>query len=119
MMTDVAGPQSERTIPRTNFGSTTAIWPAQFDVAQDYQQNCHRDKADPIPSSKGASQACKSPGDGAPELEVTPAMLEAGIEALWSHDREAGISREIVRDVFLAMDRARSSPKSASSWLEQ
>ena len=53
-------------------------------------------------------------GAGAPE--ITPAMVEAGIEALWSHDPDDR-SREIVRAVFIAMRAAEGSRTGEASWL--
>jgi len=48
---------------------------------------------------------------GAPEIEVTPAMIDAGADALWrscaiEHPCEA--DREIVRSIFTAMLSASS-----------
>src|SRR5258708_7224932 len=67
-----------------------------------------------------ASQAVPRPGAGAPgDVEVTPAMLEAGIEAVWAHDLEHDLSREIVSHVFQAMARAGNGPSREASWLEE
>jgi hypothetical protein len=57
-----------------------------------------------------------SEGGGAPEIEITPEMIEAGFAKLYEFDIThpmEGEMREAVRDVFLSMLRAR--PKSRSS----
>jgi hypothetical protein len=46
----------------------------------------------------------------APEIEVTPAMIEAGVEAFCAFDRFYDTRAEIVAGVFRAMEAARSSP---------
>ena len=53
---------------------------------------------------------------GKEAVKITPAMIEAGIEALWAHDLEHDRSREIVRDVFEAMRQAGGSTHGAR-WL--
>jgi hypothetical protein len=55
---------------------------------------------------------------GADEVEVTPAMRQAGLEAYWEHDRENDESLEIVRDVFIAMALVALRDKNReASWL--
>lgn len=46
-------------------------------------------------------------------------MLEAGIEALWAHDRDGDLSREIVQDVHLAMTEASRGQRREGLWLDQ
>jgi hypothetical protein len=46
----------------------------------------------------------------APEIEITPAMIEAGVEAFCAFDRFYDTRAEIVAGVFRAMEAARSSP---------
>ena len=41
-----------------------------------------------------------SPGS---EVEVTPEMIEAGVEMLWGFDWSAGFSNEVATDVYRAM----------------
>lgn len=41
------------------------------------------------------------------EIEVTPAMLAAGVDELWVHDLEHEPRQDVVRQVFFAMLRAR------------
>lgn len=53
------------------------------------------------------------------EIEVTPAMIEAGLEALWAHERGEDLSRDVVRDVFLAMQAALCGPTREASWLDR
>ena len=51
------------------------------------------------------------------EIEVTPAMIEAGTRALWewSGDEVHSEARDVVVDVWKAMSAARASIPSVSS----
>ena len=51
------------------------------------------------------------------DVEITPVMIEAGLEAYWEHDREHDSSQDIVCDVFRAMSSAANGPTSEASWL--
>jgi hypothetical protein len=56
-----------------------------------------------------AALATDSAEAGAPvdEIEITPAMVEAGAVEVASYDPECGTSRDVAIDVFRAMLRAR------------
>jgi hypothetical protein len=43
---------------------------------------------------------------GAPEIEVTPAMIEAGGAALRSYDDRFGLEEDVVLRIFRSMIRA-------------
>jgi hypothetical protein len=46
----------------------------------------------------------KAEAAGAPdEIEVTPAMIEAGLEWLYGYDRNADIAEETVEEIFKSM----------------
>ncbi len=51
----------------------------------------------------------------ADEIKITPAMLDAGVNALWATgavEHPSGLDKEVVRDVFTAMILAgASTPK--------
>lgn len=73
-----------------------------------------------------AASAPKSAEAGAPEIEITPEMIEAGVNALWGtgaieHPCEA--DRQIVEKVFNAMFRLSSSfaalRPAADQWSER
>lgn len=54
------------------------------------------------------AEGSKAPKAGAPEIEVTPAMIEAGVKAFYAYDsrfeaEEAGVAR-IYRAMCLAKD---------------
>jgi hypothetical protein len=53
----------------------------------------------PAPSESG--------GAGAPEIEVTPEMIEAGVTVLWKsgavETANLGADQELVREMFLTM----------------
>lgn len=59
--------------------------------------------------------AGKSNGAGAPEIEVTPAMIDAGIDAYLAADREFDQPDKVVIEVFQAMTRARHKPMTAAA----
>ena len=44
-------------------------------------------------------------GQAGPGIEITPAMLEAGMDEFWKHDLDEEGSSAILRAVFLAMAR--------------
>ena len=51
-------------------------------------------------------------GVGAPELneiEITPAMIEAGLSPLFRFDRERGSDEDTLKEIFRAMSAARKS----------
>lgn len=50
-----------------------------------------------------------------PEIEITPKMIEAGVDELWGFDREYDDPREVAVKIFLAMTRARFFRESTSS----
>jgi len=41
------------------------------------------------------------------EIEVTPEMIEAGLDAYWNLDREADLDERIVSEIFRTMILAR------------
>lgn len=41
------------------------------------------------------------------EIEATPLMIEAGLDALWDHDLERDGGRVVVLTVYAAMQRAK------------
>jgi hypothetical protein len=54
---------------------------------------------------------------GAPEVEVTPAMIEAGVRVLWDSGRletfTDGVHQLLIQEIFVAMSlvsKERSSP---------
>jgi hypothetical protein len=51
---------------------------------------------------------------GAPEIEVTLAMIEAGTEILWKSGAVEhpliDVDRDLIREIYLAMAACRSSP---------
>jgi hypothetical protein len=51
------------------------------------------------PSTSGSD----SPEAGAPEIEVTPAMIEAGLPLLYGFTHEASEGPEVVADIFREM----------------
>ena len=51
--------------------------------------------------------------DGAPEVEITPAMIEAGLSHLLRFHRDRQDDEEVVRLIFRAMISARASNSSA------
>jgi hypothetical protein len=56
-----------------------------------------------------ASRSDTAPEAGAPgdEIEVTPEMIEAGVDAYIENDRFFHLPEEIVRNIFIAMQRAK------------
>lgn len=50
---------------------------------------------------------------GAPE--ITPAMIDAGIDAYCALDREFDSFERIVRDIYLVMEAARLQPPTCAS----
>jgi hypothetical protein len=76
-----------------------------------FLEHYNLDKADTMTSSKASSQ-----GDGAPDSEVTPAMVEAGIAAVRPREYELWESRtpselsDFVTAIYLAM-RSRESER--------
>ncbi len=48
-------------------------------------------------------------GDGAPEIEITPAMIEAGVYAAREHSLGEGLEDLVVK-VYLAMALEREPP---------
>ena len=57
------------------------------------------------------------PDAGSPEIEITPAMIEAGVAVLWDSGAvevaNLGADQELVREIFVAMSHALK----ARSWL--
>jgi hypothetical protein len=49
-------------------------------------------------------------GDGAPDIKITDAMIDAGIDAYLALDREWDLPERIVRDIFEAMLQASLNP---------
>ena len=48
-----------------------------------------------------------------PEIEITPAMIEAGAAVLRSYVPELGPPEDCVEDIWLAMERARDRAERA------
>ena len=44
------------------------------------------------------------------EIEITPAMIEAGVSGLYRFNRERDIAEDAVASIFLEMWRARVNP---------
>lgn len=65
-----------------------------------------------LPTECGRGTAAVGAPD--PEIEITPAMVDAGLEAYWAHDPEHDLSTDIVRDVFTAMAAAQARSLAAS-----
>ena len=59
------------------------------------------------------SPRADSVGAGAPadEIEITPAMIEAGVRAFCAYDPDIERPRDVVPDIFRAMMSARVSPE--------
>lgn len=63
-----------------------------------------------------ASKDHEAKGAGAPaEVEMTPAMVAAGVDAYWACDREFDASEKIVSEVFQAMIAVHLSPMPEAS----
>jgi hypothetical protein len=54
-------------------------------------------------------------GAGAPEIEITPQMIDAGIEAYHQLDRDFDADSRVVSDIYRAMSLASKLPKHAAS----
>lgn len=57
--------------------------------------------------SRGNGPSEQSEGAGAPEIEITPAMIRAGAEVLADYNPRYDRFSSAVRDIFVAMLEAR------------
>jgi hypothetical protein len=64
--------------------------------------------------SKAAVSDLSGDETGAPEIEITPAMIEAGLGPLFSFDRECGSPEETVIEIFSRMLSETYRPKRTS-----
>jgi hypothetical protein len=66
------------------------------------------------PASAVALAAGTEAGAPEPEIEITPAMVEAGAEALASVNLEFEMIEEAAIRIYCAMERARAGDRSAA-----
>ena len=57
--------------------------------------------------------------DETAEIEITPQMIEAGIEAYWEFEHDHDAEDRIVSRVFRAMHKASRASSSEASWYPQ